>query len=144
MSAKAGVSSGATQPQLIAMQYTSSRGCLLFVVLADEGHVEGPAQRFAGQFVRLALEADQVDGVRDHVARLAASELLPGLQIALVEIRLQVLRVALDLLAVAEPLENLDELLQFRRAHEHLVLDSAQKRLVAQLMRAQVRGEHQE
>ena len=47
----------------------------------EEAAGEGLIEQVLGQFIREALEMDEVDGLGDHVTRMTAAKLLAGIQV---------------------------------------------------------------
>src|SRR5207248_652974 len=88
-----------------------------------------PVKDVVGQLERKALEMDQVDGMRDRVAGLAAPKLLAGFLVVPFNESLDAASRALDAPLHAYAAEDLGEFAGIGTPQQHLVLNAPQKRL---------------
>ena len=101
-----------------------------YVDVFHEAAVESPVENILGERHRLAFEVQDVDGVRNHVARMAAPEPLVALHIVFLHESLRQALRTKNLLVLAIAFEDLDKLRRARAALKHLILNTAQEGLV--------------
>src|ERR1051326_8029581 len=106
--------------------------------------MERALQKLVSQLHRQIFELDQVESVRQNVARMAPAKWLAGVPVAAVDEAIQHLRAARKTLRLAEVLENPNEFILGRPAQQHLVVNAAQKSFIAQVRRLQVGRKDQE
>ena len=91
------------------------RGRLLRLLL-HEAAFEGAVQYLRCQMIGQLLEMDQVDGVGQQIARMAAAEYLAGLAVTLLNEGVEQRAFERKILGGAGVFENADELVQCRTA----------------------------
>ena len=110
------------------------RGRLLHLLL-HEAAFEGAVQHLRGQMIGQLLEMDQVDGVGQQIARMAAAEYLAGLTVTLLNEGVEQRAFERKILGGAGVFEDTDEFVERRAAEQHLVLNAPEERLVAEVLR---------
>src|ERR1035438_8424710 len=106
--------------------------------------VERAIEDLIRQCERKLLKVHQIEGMRQHIARMAAPEELPGGAVTLLQKSLQHAGGQWELALGTKVLEDADEFLLAGAAQQHLVLNAPQECFVTQGRRVEVGGEDQE
>jgi hypothetical protein len=105
---------------------------------------ERTIQKFLIQRHHLALEVDDVDGMRDNVARMTSPQAFTAVDVMLLHEMLRQAGWTIQSSGLGVAFEDFDEFLGIRAAQEHLVLNAAKESFIAQLIRPKVGRKNQE
>src|SRR5689334_10350947 len=101
-------------------------------------------QQIFAELFTTSFKIQDVYRVINDVARMAAAKRLGGLDIVFPHEALRQARRTYQSRGLADAFEDVDKFMWFWTRHEHLILNAAQERFVAQVIRLQVRREDKE